>query len=656
MQKWQYKRCVHLDFHTSEYIEKIGENFDAKAFAKRVKDANIESMTVFAKCHHGWTYYPSKYGETHPHLKFDLLKAQVDALHAEGVKAPVYYPIGWSHNDARLYPECIYRGADGSVLMESGKFDGADDEPRPNASWVTLCHSGKYRELIYNQIREICDKFDVLDGLFLDICHSSPNCRCPNCVKNMREKGIDEKDPVAIGKYTVARYREFEENIRSILKEKHPDASLFFNSCGCYLLTDFHEFCSHYEMEDLPSIQGGYNKLPLQAAYFDTTGKEYMGMTGKFYTLWGEFGGIKSYPALKVEACQMLTYGAGMSIGDALHPSGELDETTYRIIGQTYEYYKKLEEYCVGKQATANIAIMPSYFRSGDEGVAKMLLEKQIDFKVIKRTDPIEGVECLILPSGVQYEKGLADRITEFVKKGGKLLVLGDAMLDKKDGKFGVDLGLEYFGKSEYDCDYAKPTAVKLYSDSPVLMYSSGWHVKATDGESLGKIYHPYFSRTYKHWCSHVNTPYQTQPSEFDCGVKKGNVVYLPHDLGALYDQKGAQLHKDLFIAALRLIYNEERVKTELGAGGRVHLVKDDDGGRYALNVMYMVTFKRGECETVEDLLTLKDKRFSVRVPEKIKRIYSVQQDQEIPFYCVDGGVEFSADIPEGHNTLLIEF
>ena len=71
---------------------------------------------------------------------------------------------------------------------------------------------------------------------------------------------------------------------------------------------------------------------------------------------------------------------------------------------------------------------------------------------------------------------------------------------------------------------------------------------------------------------------------------------------------------------------------------------------------MYMVTFKRGECETVEDLLTLTDKEFFVRMPEKITRVYSVQQDKELAFVQETGGVRFKADIPEGHNTLLIEY
>ena len=79
-------RQVHLDFHTSEHIEDIGKKFDKKQFQTALKKGNINSITLFSKCHHGWAYHPSKANEIHPHLDFDLLGAQIQAAHEIGVK------------------------------------------------------------------------------------------------------------------------------------------------------------------------------------------------------------------------------------------------------------------------------------------------------------------------------------------------------------------------------------------------------------------------------------------------------------------------------------------------------------------------------------------------------------------------------------------
>jgi hypothetical protein len=88
-------RQIHLDFHTNATIPDIGSRFDAKAFGKAFKDAYVDSVTVFAKCHHGVSYHPTKVGTMHPGLKFDLLRAQIDALHAMGINAPVYLTATW---------------------------------------------------------------------------------------------------------------------------------------------------------------------------------------------------------------------------------------------------------------------------------------------------------------------------------------------------------------------------------------------------------------------------------------------------------------------------------------------------------------------------------------------------------------------------------
>ena len=50
-------RQIHLDFHTSEHIGNIGGDFDGKDFASTLKAAHVDSVTCFARGHHGYIYY-----------------------------------------------------------------------------------------------------------------------------------------------------------------------------------------------------------------------------------------------------------------------------------------------------------------------------------------------------------------------------------------------------------------------------------------------------------------------------------------------------------------------------------------------------------------------------------------------------------------------
>ena len=88
---------IHLDFHTHESIEGIGADFDPDEFADTLVKANVDSINLFARGHHGWIYYDSQAfpERKHPHLTRNLLKDQIEACHARGIKTPIYVTIQW---------------------------------------------------------------------------------------------------------------------------------------------------------------------------------------------------------------------------------------------------------------------------------------------------------------------------------------------------------------------------------------------------------------------------------------------------------------------------------------------------------------------------------------------------------------------------------
>ena len=102
--KVEGSRQIHLDFHTSEALKDIGGKFDKKQFQEALLAGHVNSINIFAKGHHGWSYYPTKVGHQHPNLDFDLLGRQIEACHEIGVRVQAYYTIGWSVKDAEDHP------------------------------------------------------------------------------------------------------------------------------------------------------------------------------------------------------------------------------------------------------------------------------------------------------------------------------------------------------------------------------------------------------------------------------------------------------------------------------------------------------------------------------------------------------------------------
>lgn len=168
-------RCVHLDFHTSPLIP-VGTEFSKENFQNALKVGNVESITVFAKCHHGYCYYDTNVGEKHPKLDFDLTRAWVDAAHEIGVKAPIYITAGFSAIDAQLHPQWQERDKDGVPRTSKGlDLTKSGDVPMDEGAWVYLCLAGdgEYAKHIYQLTEEICQQYAELDGLFYDIVAQS---------------------------------------------------------------------------------------------------------------------------------------------------------------------------------------------------------------------------------------------------------------------------------------------------------------------------------------------------------------------------------------------------------------------------------------------------------------------------------------------------
>jgi len=661
-------RQVHLDFHTSELMLDVGQGFSKENFQKALQIGNVNSITLFAKCHHSWCYYPSNVGKMHPNLEFDLLGEQIKVAHGIGVKAPIYITVGWSSNDADNNPQWLARNKDKSIQVTNYDFNAKPTDKKPIVSWKILCPNESYANHIYKLTEEVCDRYEVVDGLFYDICFINKVCYCDDCIDKMTAMGLNpDSEEDANNYYTYMRI-EFMKRCTEILHKKHPQGTIFFNCAASMYEPQWHPYQTHYEMEDLPTTWGGYDIMPPRAKFFARTGKDYLGMTGKFHTMWGEFGGFKNPSALKYECSAMLAYGARCSVGDQCHPSGEMDLETYRIIGEAYEYAKQIEDYCFDVKETSKLGIMLAdnldnetidvALNPSDGGLINMLLETQYDFDIVLLNDDFSRFDVIVLPDNILLDEVTAKKLDLFVKSGGGLLLTGDSGLNKDKSKFLADIGMEYIGKSNYDIDYVKPLGemAKGIVSSPFLFYSSANIVKAKNGEVLSQVYTPYFNRTYGEYCSHQNTPNKLKPESYPAALKRGRVIYIAHHICKMYKEVGAQYHRDYLINALKLIYDKPVAGVKMPSGGRMRFVKQEAKSRYVLHLLYGQPIQRGSTSVIEDFPKLYDIPVSLSVSEKIKRIKMMPQNEDILFVSNDKSIEFVVPSIRSHQLIVLEY
>ncbi len=633
-------RQIHLDFHTSGFIEGIGERFNKKQFQQALITGHVNHVNLFAKDHSGYSFYPTKVGTMHPNLKFNLLKEQLEACHEIGVSTSFYYTVGWSALDAEQHPEWCIHDREGNIAGINYDFNAQPTDPKPYVSWKLLCaaSSGPYHQFIMKNIEEICQNFNF-DGFWLDIYHISNTCYCESCQRRMANEGVDINDTEAVSKSFALSLKDHMLQVRELIARYKPDATVFFNSAthikdASIFKERLFDLNTHQELEDLPTVWGGYDKLPLEAKYHLQQGIPVVAMSGKFHKDWGEFGGFKDAQAIKYEAASMIAFGASCNFGDHLYPSGVMDMSTYKNIGVAYEFVKKIEEYGPGGMPVSKLGMWLTLDNAADNGVVKMLLDIHYDF-IIANENNLSDLELLIIPSRACVNDKQAEIINAWVKNGGKLLVMEQGALDINKQRFLFDVGASFAGISPFSVDYTQvgPVVATNMIESPFLNYRSGVRAIPTTGTVLAHIREPYFNRTYGQYSGHRDTPYRPENSQYPAVLKNGQVIFVAHALDKLYYENGKKLHRDLFKNAIDQLYQSPMLSVNnLPSNGRVSFLKQESKNRYVAHVLYTVPISRGDVMVVEDFLPVPGVEIEINVPEKVKSVTLLPGGQRVRF------------------------
>jgi hypothetical protein len=636
-------RQVHLDFHTSPDIPGIGSAFNQKEWQETLKRGAVDSITVFSKCHHGWSYHPTQTGKMHPHLSFDLLRAQIDACREIDVKTPIYLSAGVDNLASYEHPEWREVGPEGT-------YTGWARSPL-QAGFHKLCFFSPYLDYLCRQIEEAARLFPEADGIFLDIVSQGPSCT-RWALAFMVENGLDPENPADRDKAAKLGLKRYYEATTAACQVARPEMPVFHNSGHIERGSrEILKYFSHLELESLPTGGWGYDHFPASAKYCAKLGLDFLGMTGKFHTTWGEFGGYKHPNALRYECAAMLAFGAKCSIGDQLHPDGRLDLSTYELMGAAYHEVEAKEPWCRDAVSQADVAVLssaaeqfgkPGHKRDypADTGACRILLEGHFPFDLIDRAMDFHPYKAIILPDEILLDYDLNEKLQRYVAAGGSLLMTGSSGLASDRSRFAFDLGVEFEGPSPFQPDYVLPIRElrPSFVDSPMVVYLHSQRIRTTHGGGLGQVFEPYFNRSWRHFCSHQHAPPKPEPSGYDMGVERGRLMYLAHPWFSLYRGLGAVAYKEIVLNALRRLLKGATTigSTNLPSTARISLMRQESERRSILHLLFANTVNRGgdlelaggtvssrikSVEVIEDLVPLRDVKISLRMDRPAGKI-----------------------------------
>ncbi len=643
------KRQVHLDFHTNGTLA-VGNNFSKEQFQNALKVGHVNSITVFSKCHHGWSYHPTQVNQMHPELKFDLLGAQLEACKEINVNAPVYISAGFDEKEYIKRPEWRYRHS--PDIKEQQSYEN-------EVHFHLLCFNTDYLDFLCEQIEEVMQKYNP-SGIFLDIV-SARVCYCDKCVADMKAQGLDINSEEDRQIFALKTFNNYVRATNAAVRKYSDTATIFHNGGhipkGDY---DFIECNTHLELESLPTGGWGYDHFPLSAAYVRTLkNTEFLGMTGKFHHCWGEFGGFKHPNALIYETSLSAANGAGCSIGDQMHPLGEMNMATYGLIGKAYSLIEEKEPWLDKAVNIADIAVLSAESVTGnrdenaDFGANRMLLESNYLYNFIDSNMDLSDYKLLILPDVAGISDEMAEKIRNFVNNGGKIIASAKSLV--KDGKFIIDTGAEYKGENEFSPTYLIPCYETANGVTEYIMRCNSHKIEANNCDIVAYMQNPYFNRTAEHFCSHMHAPNNPETS-YPAAVIKGNVAYIGWDIFTAYANHGHICFKELFTHIIgKMLGNDTTVIADVPDRAVVTYTRQENEKRNVLHLLFAHTTVRGKnTEVIEDTVPLYNVKCSIKHATKPSAVTLEPSGKVLEFEYINGRVEFSVPEVNIHQMIAI--
>lgn len=666
-------RQIHMDFHTSEKILSVGDKFDAEDFAGTLDEARVNSITCFARCHHGMLYYNSRrFPELiHPGLKNkNLLQEQIDACHKRGIRLPVYTTIQWDYHMSKLHPDWCCMTAEGGLVEGCGEECNKIYEP---GFYRTLCvNNPEYRQFLKDHIE---DFFEVLtperiDGIFLDIVNVV-DCSCEHCVKGMLDQGYNPEVKEDRTRYAVQMLKEFRLEMTEFIRSLKADVSIFYNGGHVGpVAVDAKDAFTHWELESLPSGDWGYTHFTNTVRYARTTGMDYLSHTGKFHTMWGDFHSFKNPEALQYECFRMLAYNSKCLIGDQLNPDGEMSKPVYDLIGSVYREVEKKEPWCTNAKAVVDIALVTDEWQvqkaqcggsvsAPVNGACAVLDELGYQFDIVDEKTDWKPYKVLILPDIIWFDETLAKKAECFVAGGGKIIATGKSGLDKNHTRFMLDcLGIKYVGEAPFSPDFIMPNDIigKKLPKTEHVMYLKGEQVEAEEGIVLADTYVPYFNRTWQHFCSHRHTP-SCHEKGYPAVVKNGDCIYFMHPLFSIYQSKHPRWCREMMKDALEMLLPDPVLRHNGPTTMITTINEQETEKRYVMHALHYIPMKNcDDLYTIDDIIPLYHVKFSVKTEKPIVKIRSVPEEKEIIFQKNGDRIEFCLDVLNGHAMIEMSY
>lgn len=641
-------RKIHLDFHTHPELTGVCSRFDADLFAGVLADAGVDNVVLFAKDHYGYAFFRSVTCPPHPHLEADFLRLAVEACQERGIQTEAYVSVCLDYQTYKDHPDWAAVNRDGTVARWS------------DVSILLDLASPLVEEVTLPLVEEIVEEIPV-DGLWFDIVmYPTDAFYSPFFDAAVDSRGVEnthEERGRLARDMTIEAMQRLYEYVRAL----RSDMRALFNNQAFPGDRRAFAFSDVIDIESDPTHWPQYD-LPLRCRYVRGTGKDHNGLTTRFHRCWGDFGGLRSPAQLEFEIGNIMAAGsAHVSLGDHLHPCGELQEAVYRLIGNAYRHCRKVAPVVEDAEPLSEVALLvepePSPYSSASSagataqlGATRFLVEEHFQFCVRDaETDPPAGT-VLLLPGGRPLPEDIVDLVKAQVAAGHPLIAFANHVQGFEDlvlSPRSVETALS--GQQVIAPELVRET---LIEDMPIATYRKAFTFDPeleTEilGHSLDPLFDDQFPENY-HQYGPVDRDAERRPAI----VWRDGVLLCGVPLPELIHTEGAWAFFVMMRRLMDRVTPKRLVETEAGPGIEIalHRNRGDLVVHFVASQMPRYGTPPARMRTFEPVYGLKVSIGTGKFPSSV---YRLKSREEVHWEFHDEGLVLELDLFEPHEVIV---
>jgi hypothetical protein len=429
----------------------LGASYDADKSVEAFQRAGATGVIFYDKWHDGLV--PHATGLTRFRTERDLVGETVRALHKHGMKAVIYYSVGFDYNPEPRFLEWACRDAAGRPM----------GRPFPT-DWMSF-HS-PYRQYVIGHLVEIIKKYGPLEGVWLDIFSqpASLDRYSKEAFSRQFGKALEEATPEERSEFTVRTLGDFLTEIRRAVRTAQPGISVTFNGAGMADMAEPRHASLVDAQADYFSMEGhrwaNIERGARVGHAMDRPFEVGMLLSSSWYVPMEDQAPPPSMGEAEAVVSAATAWIHGANVYGAMTPghSGEYDERgDVRLLKVIGGWLRDNREWLNGAEPYADVGIVLGTARASVHrnpmgarpGMTLDPLLRKAGYTTelvgggfAKKHFKLDQYRMLLVADGALLDVGLAEEIREYARAGGKVLALGRASLYSETGEKRADFAL----------------------------------------------------------------------------------------------------------------------------------------------------------------------------------------------------------------------